>query len=75
MKNIHVLCTFTYKSITGTLIMTTLGKKGENMQLMVPQVSQASTGSHSRIAGVNNAAALCPILEGGFRVLCGFPAA
>lgn len=68
----------------GTLIMTkawvaylTLGKKEENvqMQLMVSQVLQASTSSHSRIAGVNNAAALCPILERGFRVPCGFSAA
>lgn len=54
-----------------------LGTKEENvrMQLMVPQVLQGSAGPHSRIVGVNNAAALCPILEGGFRVPCGFPAA
>lgn len=67
----------------GTLIMTkawvayfTLGKKEENVRIqsMVPQVSQASTGSHSGIAGVNNAAALCPILERGLRVPCGFSA-
>lgn len=55
----------------------TLGKEEKNvqMQLMVLQVSQASTGPHRRIAGVNNAAALCPILERQFRVPCGFSAA
>lgn len=45
------------------------------LQPMVLQVSQASTGPHRRIAGVNNAAALCPILERQFRVPCGFSAA
>lgn len=53
----------------------TLGKNAQIQLIDGPQVLQASTGSHSRIAGVNNAAALCPILEIGFRVPCGFSAA
>lgn len=55
----------------------TVGEKEGNvqMQLMVLQGSQANTRCHRRIAGVNNAAALCPILERGFRVPCGLSAA